>query len=81
MRKTFSGVAAFSDDQTVYLRGMTGKTVGWARGRIGKLVAVEITANKGGVKGKVFMVPPALVSARKGRKGIGPLKKYQIREE
>lgn len=73
MRNDFSGVGCFRDGQYVTVNGLNGKAVGWGFARLGKAVAVRITAKVPGKHGKTFLFRPGQVKARKGGAGSGPL--------
>lgn len=75
--KKCSRVFGFRKGQAVSVGGMTGVAVGWKRGRLGLMVAVEITAIKGRLpKGTVVFHYPRSVAVRKGRVGEGMLPRY-----
>lgn len=73
MRVDFSGVGRFRKDQYVTAGGINGKAVGWRFTRLGKAVAVRITARVPGKHGKTILFRPDQVKARKGGNGSGPL--------
>lgn len=73
MRKDFSGVGRFRDEQWVTAAGLKGKVVGWKRTRAGKALAVRITAKVPGKQGRTFLYRPGKVAARKGGNGSGPV--------
>lgn len=79
MRNQFSGAANFRTGQFVSVNGVTGIAVGWKAGRLGKMVAVRITATKARwAKGTIVFARPAHVTARKGNAGAGPLARFCV---
>lgn len=73
MREDFSGIGRFRKDQWVTVYGLKGIVVGWVHTRLGKALAVRITAKVPGKHGKTFLYRPGKVAARKGGNGSGPV--------